>query len=233
MQVIILPALAIIFDGYRPPASYYILVPIMLFGVALTGGVFDPPAATTGPATFFGVDIALLGTILGATSGSCYGVYLYATRKASKVNPGRIIQPMVYAMIAQLIFPFIWLFFSGRGFDIANGVLVNGQLPLNPETTVGDPITGANWFWMLVLAVIGQAMTWTFIQYGSVRLEPSIVAGFILLSPVATVFLVSWPLLGEVPSMLQVLGVVIVLGAVAFQNNLHLALTKRMRANRA
>ena len=45
-----LPALAIIFDGYRPPVSYYVLVPIMLFGVALTGGVFDP-APQTGPAT--------------------------------------------------------------------------------------------------------------------------------------------------------------------------------------
>lgn len=228
MQVIILPALAIIFDGYRPPISYYVLVPIMLFGVALTGGVFDP-APQTGPTTFFGFDTAVLGTILGAASGSCYGVYLYATRKASKVNPGRIIQPMVYAMLAQLIFPAIWTFFSGRGFDITHGVLVNGQLPLNPETTVGDPITGMNWFWMIVLATIGQALTWTFIQYGSVRLEPSIVAGFILLSPVATVFLVAWPLLGEVPSFLQILGVVIVLGAVAFQNGLHVTLLKRFR----
>lgn len=90
MQVIILPARAIIFDGYRPPISYYVLVPIMLFGVALTGGVFDP-APQTGPTTFFGFDTAVLGTILGAASGSCYGVYLYATRKASKVNPGHII----------------------------------------------------------------------------------------------------------------------------------------------
>ncbi len=85
MQVIILPALAIIFDGYRPPTSYYVLVPIMLIGVALTGGVFDPPPAqAAGPATVFGIDTAVLGTILGATSGSCYGVYLYATRKGEQ-----------------------------------------------------------------------------------------------------------------------------------------------------
>lgn len=228
MQVIILPLLAIIFDGYRPPRSYYALVPIMLFGVALTGGVFNV-TPNEGPATYFGIDTALLGTILGAASGSCYGVYLYATRKASKVNPGRIIQPMVWAMVAQLVFPAIWTRFSGRGFDLAHGVLINGQLPLNPETTLGDPIMGINWFWMIVLATAGQALTWTFIQYGSVRLEPSIVAGLILLSPVATVFLVAWPLLGEVPSALQILGVVIVLGSVAFQNNLHVAIMKRRR----
>ncbi len=135
-------------------------------------------------------------------------------------------------MAAQLLFPAIWTLFNGRGFDVTHGVLVNGQLPLNPETTVGDPITAMNWFWMIVLATAGQALTWTFIQYGSVRLEPSIVAGFILLSPVATVFLVSSPLLGEVPSMLQILGVVIVLGAVAFQNNLHLAMLDRLRTRR-
>lgn len=227
LQVIILPALAILFDGYRPPKTYYILVPVMILGVALTGGVFDAPSGE-GPQTVYGLPIALLGTLLGATSGVCYGIYLYSSRKATGVNPGRIVQPMAWATAAQLVAPTVFLtFFSDRGFDLTNGVLVNGVLPMNPETTVGDPITAMNWVWMIVLAVLGQAMAWTFVQFGSVRLAPATTAGLLLLSPISTVFLISWALFGEVPSMLQTLGVVIVLAAVAYQNNLHVALKSK------
>lgn len=140
LQIVILPALAVIFDRYKVPRSYFILVPIMVFGVILTGGVFDAPPSE-GPTTVYGMNIAVLGTILGAVSGVCYGIYLYASRKASTVNPGRIVQPMLLTCLAQLVAPSIWAIFSGRGLDFANGVLVDGTLPLNPETTVGDPIT--------------------------------------------------------------------------------------------
>lgn len=143
------------------------------------------------------------------------------------VNPGRIIQPIALTCVAQLVAPTLWLFvFSNRGFDLTNGVLVDGKLPLNPETAIGDPITGMNWFWILVLAVAGQAMAWTFVQYGSVRMNPTVVAGLLLLSPVLTVTIIAPILFAEVPSFLQILGVVIVLGAVAYQNGLHRLLFK-------
>lgn len=223
LQIIILPGLAAIFDKYKVPKSYFVLVPIMIFGVVLTGGVFDAPPAE-GPTEVYGMNIAVLGTILGAVSGVCYGIYLYASRKASTVNPGRIIQPMAITCATQLIAPVIFMaFFSDRGFDITNGVLVDGKLPMNPETTVGDPITATNWFWMIVLAVVGQAIAWTFVQYGSVRIDTTIVAGLLLLSPISTVAIIAPILFSEIPSFLQILGVVIVLGAVAYQNKLHLA----------
>ncbi len=227
LQIIILPLLAVVFDGYRPPKSFYALVPIMIFGVMLTGGVFDPPPAQ-GPQTVYGIDIAVLGTILGSVSGVCYGIYLYTSRKASTVNPGRIVQPMAITCAAQMIPPVIFmLFFSERGFDVTRGVLVDGQLPMNPETTLGDPITAMNWIWMLVLAVLGQAMAWTFVQYGSVRLDTTIVAGLLLLSPVSTVAIIAPILFAEIPSLLQILGVIVVLGAVAYQNGLFKALLNR------
>lgn len=223
LQIIILPALAMMFDKFRPAKSYYVLVPIMIFGVMLTGGVFEP-APSEGPTQVYGMDIAVLGTILGAVSGVCYGIYLYSSRKASMVNPGRIVQPMAITCAAQLIAPSTYMaIWSDRGFDLSNGVLVDGNLPLNPETTVGDPITGSNWFWMIVLAILGQAVAWTFVQYGSVRLDTTIVAGLLLLSPVATVAIIAPVLFNEIPSFLQILGVVIVLAAVAYQNKLHLA----------
>ena len=218
LQVIILPALAFFFDGEKVPKSYYFIAPVLILGVAMSGGIFDGGGAEIGPATIYGIDRALLGTIAGAVSGVCYGFYLYFSRKASRINDGQFIQPMTYSTLAQLVAPFFFTFISGRGFDITNGVLVNGQLPMNPETTVGDPITATNWLWMIVLASVGQAMVWTFIQYGSVRLNPTVVAGMLLLSPIATVGLISIVLFGEKPSTIQIIGIVIVLVLVAFQN---------------
>ncbi len=221
LQIIVLPMLAVIFDKLKIPKSFFVLVPIMIFGVVLTGGIFDA-APSEGPTTVYGMNIAVLGTLLGALSGVCYGVYLYASREATVVNPGRILQPIAFTCVAQLVAPVIFLFlFSSRGFDVSNGVLVDGDLPLNPETVVGDSITAMNWFWMIVLAVIGQAMAWTFVQYGSVRMNPTVVAGLLLLSPVLTVMAIAPVLFGEIPSFLQILGVVIVLAAVAFQNGIH------------
>lgn len=229
LQIIILPAMAMMFDKFRPARSYFVLVPIMIFGVMLTGGVFES-APSDGPARVYGMDIAVLGTILGAVSGVCYGIYLYASRKASMVNPGRIVQPMAITCAAQLIAPALYMgIWSDRGFDLSHGVLVDGKLPLNPETTVGDPISGSNWFWMIVLAILGQAVAWTFVQYGSVRLDTTIVAGLLLLSPVATVAIIAPIMFDEIPSFLQMLGVVIVLAAVAYQNKLHQAILQRFR----
>jgi drug/metabolite transporter (DMT)-like permease len=205
----------------------------MIFGVILTGGVLDS-GPSEGPTEVYGMDIAILGTLLGAVSGVCYGIYLYMSRKSSTLNPGRIAQPMAITCAAQLIAPALFLLlFSGRGFDVADGVLVDGDLPFNPENVVGDAISGMNWFWIVVLAVLGQAMAWTFVQYGSVRLDTTVVAGLLLLSPVATVAVIAPLLFGEVPSLLQVLGVVIVLGAVAYQNDLHQSILRRERGGGA
>ncbi|WP_422659302.1 DMT family transporter [Paenibacillus sp. EC2-1] len=230
LQIIILPALAFLFDRERIPKTYFIIAPIMILGVVMSGGVFDGGGTSEGPATIYGMNIAILGTIAGMVSGVCYGIYLYTSRKATKVNMGQIVQPMVWATAAQLVAPVIFMtFFSDRGFDLTHGVLVNGALPMNPETTLGDPITAMNWVWMLVLGIVGQAIAWTFVQYGSVRLNSTIVAGLLLLSPISTVAIISIILFSEIPSVIQILGVVVVLGAVAYQNNLHAGIMKKFK----
>ncbi len=232
LQIIILPALAFLFDRERIPKTYYIVAPIMVLGVVMSGGVFDSAGPTEGPTTVYGMNIAILGTICGMISGVCYGIYLYTSRKASKVNVGQIVQPMAYASFAQLIAPVLFiLFFSDRGFDLTHGVMVNEVLPMNPETTLGDPITGINWFWMIILAVLGQAVAWTFVQYGSIRLNSTIVAGLLLLSPVSTVAIISVILFNEIPSFIQILGVIIVLAAVAYQNGLLKPLINKLKGD--
>lgn len=227
LQIIILPALAFLFDRERIPKSFFVIAPIMIIGVLMTGGIFDTAEATGGPTTAWGMNLAVLGTIAGSISGICYGIYLYASRKASRVNGIQIVQPMFFAGLTQLIAPLFVMLFTGRGFDLTNGVLVNGLLPMNPETALGDPITSMNWVWMIVLASIGQAVAWTFIQYGSIRLDPTIVAGLLLLSPIATVSVIAVILFGEIPSSIQIAGVVLILLAVAYQNEVHKMIFKK------
>lgn len=227
LQVIIMPVLAMGFDKFKPKKSFWVLVPIMLFGIVLTGGIFDTPPADTsaGPTHIWGYPIAVTGTVLGMISGVCYGIYLYSSRKSGTINPGRYIQPLMWVFLAQLIpQAFTMTFLSAEGWNVTQGVLVDGKLPLDAGGVMtGDMITTTNWIWMIVLSVVGHAMAWVFVQIGSVNLEPTIVAGLLLLSPITTV-LVSPYTSGESISMLQAIGVIIVLVAVAYQNGLITAL---------
>lgn len=224
LQVIVVPMLTAIFDKYKIPPVFLILVPIMIVGVLLTGGVFEPSEAT-GPAEIYGIPTATLGTLLGLTSGICYSFYLYFSRKAGTTAPRKdlYIQPMMYTAAAQMVAPLIWAHTgsSRNGFDFQYGVLdENGLLPtVNPETALGAELTGMNWLWLLMLATLGQAVAWTFVQWGSVWLDPTLSAGILLLSPVSSV-IIAWPLFGEIPSVLQWIGIVMILGTVMYQNGL-------------
>ena len=115
------------------------------------------------------------------------------------------------------------LFRSGSprgGFDFTHGVLVDGELPtVNPESALGDDLTTMNWTWLIMLATLGQAVAWTFVQWGSVWLDPTPSAGILLLSPVSSV-IIAWPLFGEIPSLLQFLDILMILGTVMYQNGL-------------
>jgi drug/metabolite transporter (DMT)-like permease len=231
LQIIILPALAMIFDRFKPDKSFWLLVPLMIIGIVLTGGILDA-APNEGPATIYGVPLAILGTMLGSTSGFCYGIYLYTSRKSGTLNPGRYVQPLAVVFVAQLIPQLIVMFLiSGRGFDIVHGVLINGHLSAHPETMLGDPITTMNWIWIVALAIVGHALAWVFVQIGSVNMHPTTVAGLLLLSPILTVIVAGFTH-GEKASMLQIIGIIIVLAAVAFQNKLHIALMDRLRTEK-
>lgn len=229
LQVIIVPMLTAIFDKYKIPPVFLILVPIMAVGVLLTGGVFEAAEASGGPESIYGIKTATLGTIFGLTSGVCYSFYLYLSRKAgTSARKDLYVQPMMYTMAAQAVAPTIVAhFISPRGgFDFVNGVLIDGQLPLvDPETTVGDPLTAWNWFNLICLVILGQALAWTFVQYGTVWLDPTLSAGILLLSPVTSVIIAA-PLFGEIPSVLQIIGIFLILGTVAYQNGMFSMFTK-------
>lgn len=227
IQIVILPGLAMLFDKYKPKKIFWILAPILLLGAVMTGGVFDG-APQEGPAKIYGIPTNILGTLLGSLSGLCYGIYLYTSRKAGTVNPGRYVQPLMWVFLAQLIPQTIAMFtVSDRGFDVTDGVLVNNVLPMNPETVTGDPITMTNWLWIIGLGIVGHALAWVFIQIGSVNMSPTTAAALLLLSPVTTVIVARWTH-NEIPSTLQYLGIVIVLVAVAIQNDLQKPLLRKL-----
>jgi drug/metabolite transporter (DMT)-like permease len=224
LQVIILPLLAFFIDRERIPRNYWFVLPVMAIGIAMVGGVFDPGGETSGPAEIGGIPIAILGTLLGALSGVCYGTYLYTSRKSTRVNPGRYVQPIAIVSLFQGFPPIIYMIIRGEGFNFTQGMLTaDGVLPTTADgafdPTGGAPIDAMNWVWMIMLAVLGQAIAWTFVQIGSVNMNPTLSAGLLLLSPVSTIFIAAI-LFSEIPSVLQIIGVVAVLGAVAYQNGL-------------
>ncbi|WP_228568518.1 DMT family transporter [Campylobacter sputorum] len=239
IQVIILPALAFFIDKERIPLSYLIIAPTLLFGVILSGGALEPyifgvDTTVQGPTHIYGYTLAFLGTVCGLISGLCYGIYLYSSRKASRVNTGQIVLPIFISSAAQLIAPILFILMGYESFDLTNGVLnADGFLPHDPETTYGEPINGMNWFWMIVLGVVGQAVAWCFTQYGSVKLNPTLAAGLLILSPVATVAVIAPVMFGESLSWLQIVGVILTLVTVAYQNGLVTALWDKIKGKDA
>ncbi len=238
LQVVIVPMLTAIIDKFRLPRSFAFVLPIMIVGVLFTGGVFESAGeGFIGPETIsmFGIEFktAVLGTAFGLTSGICYSCYLYFSRKASTTAPRKdlYVQPMMYTMLAQSVFPTIWMFTGGNGFNITHGVMTKNAdgvmvLPdmqngvsISDATMMGDPVNMGNWINLIILIVIGQAAAWTMVQFGSVWLDPTLSAGILLLSPVTSV-IIAGPLFAEWPSALQWLGVVLILGCVAYQNGL-------------
>lgn len=232
LQIIVMPLLAMTFDRFVPKKSFWVLVPIMIIGIVMAGGIFDGDPVE-GPTMIWGYPIAYVGTALGVLSGICYGIYLYTSRKSGTLNAGLYIQPLMWVFLAQLIPQgFTMLFLSPEGWNVAQGVLVNGKLPMDAGTAMtGDMITAANWWWMVLLAVVGHAMAWVFVQIGSVNLDPTVVAGLLLLSPITTVLVAPYTS-GESISMIQGIGVVVVLAAVAYQNGLHTALMNKLQGKK-
>ncbi len=235
LQVVIVPMLAAVVDKVKLPKSFVFILPIMIVGVLFTGGVFEPAEGSVGPSMIGGIKTSVLGTAFGLTSGLCYSLYLYLSRKASTSAPRKdlYIQPMMYTMLAQAIAPIVWMFTGGNGFNITRGVLtqdpVSGEMVLpatlgdNPSlreaTMAGDPINMGNWIALIALIVLGQAAAWTLVQYGSVWLHPTLSAGILLLSPVTSV-IIAGPLFAEWPSWLQWVGVALILACVGWQNGL-------------
>ena len=130
LQIIVLPLLALTFDKFKPKKTFWILVPIMIFGIILKGGILDG-APAEGLTMIYGHPIAVVGTLLGILSGICYGVYLfYMGRKSGTTNPGRCVQPLMWVLLSQLIpQAFTMIFISPNSWNVTQGVLAVENYP--------------------------------------------------------------------------------------------------------
>lgn len=95
--------------------------------------------------------------------------------------------------------------------------LTAGGLLLIPIALLFEPTpptpTTANMFGLLWLGLIGAAMTYALWFRGVARIEPTVVSLLGFLSP-ATAVLLGWLFLGESLTLLQILGVALVVGSI-------------------
>lgn len=188
IQVVVLPLLSLVVDRERVSRRFWVALPLMISGISLVGGVWsghDP-----GPAS-------LVGTMLGLVAGIGYGVYLFLTRRATRNEPGRMVQPLAWSTGSATV-------------TAAALAPMNGGLHV-----VG--IGSRSWLILIVLAVLGQVIAWLLIHHGSTRLAAETTAALLLVQPIFALVL-SALVLSERPSGAQMLGAGIVVVSVAVAN---------------
>ena len=139
----------------------------------------------------YGADPAL-GVILGLATAFCYSAYLLLIRMGGR-DPRRPAGPVAIATIGTAIV-------SG-----AAGLAI-GDLDLTPPL--------ASLGWLAVLGVTSQSIGYLCISLALPRLPAVVTSIILLVQPVLTVGL-SVLLLDERPSILQLLGVALVIGGIA------------------
>jgi drug/metabolite transporter (DMT)-like permease len=133
-----------------------------------------------------------LGVILGVLTAVAYGGYLLAIRRGG-LDGGRAAGPLAISTLSTAVASFI------AGIPL-------GELQLAPSW----PAHG----WLIVYGLTAQSLGYLLISISLPRL-PAVLTSIILLSqPVATVAL-GIVLLGEAPSLAQLIGVAFVVGGIA------------------
>ncbi len=197
VQVIVLPLLALLVDREAVPRRFLFTLPLMLIGISLVSGLWE--GAASGPRP-------LAGTAFGVLAGVGYGVYLFLTRRAERIAPGRIVQSLAWATAAAAL-------------------TAAAVSPLSGGIDLGA-VSARSWTLLAALAVVGQIIAWLFVNHGSARLAPTTTAGLLLIQPVLALILAA-AALGERPSLLQLSGAAVVLVGVAVANGVVARFFKR------
>lgn len=193
VQVIVLPLLALVVDGERTTRRFLAALPLMVFGVALVGGL-DFTTAGSG-ADAGSLSGRLGGILLGLLAGTGYGVYLFLTRRATTKQEAELaLQPLAWATGSAALTSAIIAQFSG-GLHLAG-------------------ISTRSWLLLGILALVGQVAAWLLLHHGSVRLPASTTASLLLIQPVLALSL-SALILGETFGPGQLVGAGLVVGTVA------------------
>ncbi len=188
LQVLIIAVLAWILLGERPRRSLVLASPVMLAGLVLVGGLAD-----VGGSRAYGTDPAL-GAVFGVAVAVIYAVYILTLRQATSVPGAR-------SAVAAVLFE------ATAGATVASAVL---GLALN-DYRVGP--TWAALGWLALLALTSQVIGWLLITVSMPRLPAGMIGTLLLIQPAGSIAL-SYVFLGERPSALQLVGVVLILAGV-------------------
>lgn len=179
-QVVMVPLLAVVIDREPLTRRFLVILPVIVAGTLLTGGVFETGVTGSAP---------VAGTVHAVLAALCYSGFLFLLRRGGPDRP--LVQSYVVIMAAAAVFPvaggFVW-----GGFDAAPGWGPMG--------------------WLALTAVCGQVLGWLLVAVGSPRLRVEVGSALLLLTPAGALLLAA-VVLGEVPSALQILGCVLVLGS--------------------
>ncbi len=194
LEVLIISLLAWLILGERPRRSLVLASPVMLAGLVLVGGLAD-----IGGARAYGTDPAL-GVGLGVAVAFLYAIYILTLRQATVTRlAGGTAGPRP-AVAAPL-------FEATLGAAVTAAVLglVLHDFRLGPAW----PALG----WLALLALTSQVIGWLLITVSLPRLPAGMIGALLLVQPAGSVAL-SYAVLGERPSALQLAGVALVLAGV-------------------
>jgi len=192
LEVLIISLLAWVVLGERPRRSLVLASPVMLTGLVLVGGLAD-----IGGSRAYGTDPAL-GVGYGVAVAVLYAIYILTLRQATftRVAGGTAAGPRP-AVAAPL-------FEATLGAAAASAVI---------GLALHDYRLGPAWpalGWLALLALTSQVIGWLLITVSMPRLPAGMIGALLLIQPAGSVAL-SYAVLGERPSALQLVGVVLIL----------------------
>ena len=196
LEVLIISLLAWLVLGERPRRSLVLASPVMLAGLVLVGGLAD-----VGGSRAYGTDPAL-GVVYGVGVAILYAIYILMLRQAtSSAAAGTAETPGARAAVAAPLL-------EATAGAVAGSVVLGFALRdfhLGPAW----PALG----WLALLALTSQVIGWLLITVSMPRLAAGMIGALLLIQPAGSVAL-SYVILGERPSALQLAGVVLVLTGV-------------------
>jgi drug/metabolite transporter (DMT)-like permease len=202
LQVLIVALLAWLILGERPRRSLMLASPVMLAGLVLVGGLAD-----VGGSRAYGTDPAL-GVAYGAAVALLYAIYILMLRQATSSRDPRGTTAAAAAGPRPAVAGVLFEATAGAAVAAAAAGLLLRDFRLGP-----DPSPWPSLGWLALLALTSQVIGWLLITVSMPRLPAAMVGALLLVQPAGSVGL-SYVILGERPSVLQLLGVVLVLTGV-------------------
>jgi drug/metabolite transporter (DMT)-like permease len=182
-QVVMVPLLAWLIEHESLSTRFFALLPVVVVGSVLTGGIFQKGVTGTAP---------LAGTVHSALAALCYSVFLFLLRRGGTSRP--LVQSYVTIMVSAAV-----------------GALIGGALWGGISLVPGWSSTG----WLVLTAICGQVLGWLLVALGSPSLRVEVSSALLLLTPIGALVLAA-AFLAQMPSALQIVGCVLLLGAAYF-----------------